>query len=106
MVSHNCAGRLEDHQKIHDNDLVKCLFCIYSTVNTDDPRLYGNHLNAHFKIRPYKCGYCEDRFFRFGDAKNHEDAKHEIIKDRYKCNKCHFKTYTRQSLVNHKRLTH
>ena len=102
-VSYRSPGALEDHMKIHDNELISCSFCPYTTVNMENQQLIGPHINAHFKIRPFKCSFCDASFFRSTNVKNHEEARHDIIKDRYNCDKCDFVTYTRQILVNHKR---
>jgi hypothetical protein len=86
---------------MHDNYLKSCFFCPYTTVNCRNQQISQWHFNAHFNSRSYKCGFCDASYFRAIDVRFHEEARHEVIHDRYKCHQCDFKASTRKKLHNH-----
>ena len=92
------------HFKLHDNDVESCFFCPYKTAGKDD--VIPNHLNVHFQIRPYKCTFCDVKYFKNRELTDHEEANHEKISDRYKCETCQFRTYSRKLLHRHKQISH
>ena len=81
---------------MHDNDLMHCHFCPW-TGNTQ----LDVHMNHHFNIKPYKCSYCTDVFYQHGNRRVHEEVNHEKIDDRYKCDRCIFKTHSYVLMKNH-----
>lgn len=89
---------LQNHVRIHDNDLLHCHFCPWA----------GNsnlvfHMNHHFHIQPYKCSYnCERKFYQYSDRRKHEESFHEIISNRYQCDMCTFKTHSTVLMGRHK----
>ena len=88
---------LERHIRIHDNNLLHCHFCPWSG-NTD----LVTHINHHFHNRPYTCSYCADAFYNCKDKTQHEELFHEKISDRYKCDRCFFKTHSMVLISRHK----
>jgi len=99
----NCESKfvsqshLERHIRIHDNDLLHCHFCPW-TGNTG----LDIHLNHHFHNRPYKCSFCADSFYQHIKRRQHEEVFHEKIADRYKCDRCIFKTHSYDVINRHR----
>ena len=50
---------LDQHMRIHNNELDQCQYCTYRYVKPSD---YREHLNKHFRINEYKCGDCGSTF--------------------------------------------
>ena len=92
-------GLLEKHLRLHDNDLIRCSFCPWGTNDYKEKII---HLNHHFNLRPHKCDFCEKKFFLAATKRQHEEAFHEKILDRYKCTLCDFTTHASYILSRHK----
>ena len=82
-------GKLDEHMRIHNNELNKCDYCQFRYVKTSH---YKEHLNKHFQIRDYKCDECCSTFTSMTNL-NHHLAMHEGIT--YCCLIC--KTYESRS---------
>ena len=95
----NCQSTFKDqslldhHMRIHNNDVNSCQFCPYKYVVV---KHYRDHLNRHFRIKPYKCDHWGLKFFSRGSMVDHASA-HEGIT--YHCLIC--KTYesTKKSVM-------
>ena len=46
---------LDNHMRIHHNELDQCQYCPYRYVKQND---YKDHLNKHFRIKDNKCVHC------------------------------------------------
>ena len=79
---------------------------MYTSVSADRQKNLVIHLNTHFKIRSYKCSFCDDRFYKANNVRIHEEATHDKIENRYKCKKCDFQTYSRWFLCDHNLTSH
>ena len=97
------SGKLELHHRMHDNHLIKCYFCPWGGVAHWD---FFIHMNHHFHVRPFKCSYCPDAFYKSNARKCHEESSHEKIIDKYKCNACDHSTYNLVMLHYHKQKMH
>jgi hypothetical protein len=97
---------MDEHLRTHDNILTKCHYCVYTAVADDRQNLLSTHYNSHFKIRPYKCSFCEDRFYKVHHVRNHEETSHEIIENKHKCKLCSFQHYSGRALAQHKLTKH
>lgn len=90
---------------MHDNHLTYCHFCPWSGVSKNyEKRIV--HDNTHFRVRPFKCEYCSDKFYRIDDKNNHVEARHERIFEKYKCEHCEYLCDIKSTLVKHKRYKH
>ena len=87
------------HMRSHDNKLYKCHFCPWTNFALKEVQ---KHLNHHFNIRPFACSFCPASFYQIGARKQHEEVKHEIIEDRYKCQLCPFSTYSQKIMQKHR----
>ena len=105
----NCGKRfgnsnvLESHLNVHDNNLLKCYFCQWAGPAGQVIQVKTHILRHLSAIGPYKCNFCTDRFFRKRHLIIHENNKHDIVEDRYRCENCDFKTYSQTSYYTHKR---
>ena len=95
--------KLEMHHRIHDNNLIKCYFCPWA--GAEHP-VFVAHMNHHFHVRPFKCPYCTESFYRAGTRKDHEESFHEKNLDKYKCVSCDYSTYSAHTLNYHKHKMH
>ena len=74
------------HENIHDNVLIKCVFCPFTCVKPD--QLCFHH-RQHFKFRDYKCDECQKAFITQSDLNKHlRTDKHSD--DKTKCPCCDF----------------
>ena len=91
------------HLQIHDNDVIKCVYCPWAGVM---PYNYGIHMNTHFRNRIWKCLECPEKFYQSNDLKNHIDIKHERDFEKYSCDigNCSFTTFSKKLLNSHKHL--
>ena len=90
--SFNRQGLLDEHLRIHNNDLGMCMYCPYRYLKYDQ---YQVHLKAHFKIREFKCDQCDAKFSSLGYL-NHHYQKHEGFT--YSCSIC--KNYETNNKIN------
>ena len=88
---------LEEHVRRHDNILTNCNYCPWALID---------HMNHHFKIRPFKCSFCDLSFYNIANRGNHERDIHEKIFDRYKCEQCPFTTHSSSIFNQHRRKIH
>ena len=88
---------LESHLNVHDNYLLKCYFCQLAGPVGQVVQVKTHILRHLSAIGPYKCNFCTDRFFRKRYLIIHENNKHDIVEDRYRCENCDFKTYSQTS---------
>ena len=95
--------QLKDHTRLHDNNLILCNYCPWKGTRNAD--LIG-HMNHHFKLRRFKCSFCDILFYTAALRNRHETDLHEKIADRYKCDKCLFKTHSNVILYQHKAKIH
>jgi len=96
-------GELELHRRIHDNNLIECYFCPWAGAIFWS---FVLHMNHHFHVRPFKCSYCPEAFYKTGTRKQHEETSHEKILDKYKCVACDHATYSLRMLNHHKHKMH
>ena len=61
---------------------------------------YYDHRNRHINFRPYKCTYCDAKFFQPGTRTTHIRAKHTFEKP-FKCTKCNKCFCQSGALYNH-----
>ena len=97
------SGKLELHHRIHDNNLIKCYFCSWAGAAHIN---FVNHMNHHFHVRPIKCSYCSDSFYKSHARVYHEERFHEQIMDKYKCPMCDFASYNMNMIQKHKQKIH
>ena len=88
------------HLRLHDNDVIKCFFCPWVTGS---PNEHQPHLDHHFNTAQYKCEKCPRTFFRKISLDRHFEISHEVIKDKYKCEICDFKTCSKNNYFQHLR---
>ena len=92
---------LDEHLRIHKNDLADCAYCPYRYVK---PFTYKTHLNVHFEIREFECDQ-HDRKFTSLSILNEHYHKHEGII--YNCLICNaYETVSRQCIESHLRRKH
>ena len=60
------------HENIHDNVLIKCVFCPFRCV---EPAKIMVHHRVHFNIRDYKCDECQIKFHTQGNLNAHFKAR-------------------------------
>jgi len=75
----------EFHENIHDNILIKCIFCPYTCVK---PEQLVNHHRRHFNFRDYKCDECQRTFFTQGNLNMHLKTMHSD--EKIKCPVCNY----------------
>ena len=89
-----CAGckatfaehhKLLQHMKIHDNDVVSCVFCPYRNA---EPVALIRHQRLHFNSRDYKCIICETGFTTQSALNSHIELRHSD--ETAKCPLCKF----------------
>ena len=92
---------LEQHMRIHNNELDKCQYCPYQYVQGHH---YKDHLNKHFGIKDHKCDYCGLSFTTKRGLVEHS-SKHEGII--YCCLICNtYEIARKNSMKNHLRREH
>jgi hypothetical protein len=84
----------------HDNDVRKCSFCPWVGI---EAHTYANHMNNHFRNKPYKCNKCDEKFIAQNSLNKHFEALHEKDPEKYSCDTCDYKTYSSGTLYNHKK---
>lgn len=105
----NCGMRfrsacdLDRHYRIHDNDLIKCVFCPWTGGQINQ---YSIHMNTHFRNRPFKCSKCPKRYYQTVALNRHLETFHEKDFDKYSCEICDFTTCSLQNIHNHKKRKH
>ena len=95
--------KLDLHVRLHDNNLLRCLFCPWQGAQEDNLQ---KHINHHFKFRPMSCSFCNASFYSTSNRKDHEDRFHEKMNDRYKCSLCPFTHYSKDGMRFHKLKKH
>ena len=94
-------GLLENHTRIHNNELNSCQYCPYRYVYENH---YRDHLNKHFRIKDYKCDVCGLRFTTKHGLNEHF-SMHEGIT--YNCLICRtYESTTQNSMRMHLRRKH
>ena len=95
------SSKLDEHLRIHNNNLATCAYCPYRFVIS---QLYEQHLNVHFEIRDYKCDQC-DLKFTARKMLNQHYQKHEGIV--YNCLICNiYKAACKRNIEYHLRTKH
>ena len=93
--------KLDEHLRIHNNDLAVCAYCPYRYVQSIR---YGEHLNAHFEVREHQCDQCDLKFTRKWLLDQHYQKHEGII---YNCLICNtYETDCRRNIENHIRKKH
>lgn len=67
---------LDNHNRIHNNELNKCHYCPYRYVRTSG---YNDHLNKHFGINDYKCDHCASTFSSKKGLTEHSSLHEGIV---------------------------
>jgi len=70
---------LARHERIHSNNVFRCVFCPYVSARQMDLRI---HQRNHFNTREYKCEVCEKAFSTMGKLNKHivlHDAADEAV---------------------------
>jgi len=65
---------LVHHERIHVNDVLRCLFCPY--VSAEQMSL-SRHQRIHFDSRDYVCDVCQKAFTTVTTMNRHVDSIHE-----------------------------
>ena len=95
------SNLLDQHIRIHENDLNTCSYCPYRYA---DPAQYKRHLKMHFRIRDFQCDQCDLQFLKQADLNRHYQIHEGII---YNCLIC--KTYecpNKNYMLSHMRARH
>ena len=99
--SFESENKLKRHMRIHNNDLVKCQYCPFRYVQSNQ---YTNHLRTHFGIMDYKCDQCDKAFASNGELNKHYAVHEGII---FCCSICKlFQTTSKASITRHFRQKH
>ena len=85
--SFKCHHDLLKHLKVHNNDLLDCVFCPFRTDREFEMRA---HYRLHFKILDFKCEICDKTFCSKGRLNHHYSLRHET--EVFTCHIC--KSYT------------
>ena len=72
----------------------------YSSIYPDLKNL--NNETSDDKKRQFKCGKCDQRFFRFSDLEVHLKTKDKLAK----CSQCIFRSCTNIGLTKHRKTAH
>ena len=83
------------HENIHDNVLIKCVFCPFTCV---EPSSLSKHYRVHFNVRNYQCNQCQMSFYTKAESNLHFRQKHSG--ETTKCPLCDFES-TYQNVYNH-----
>ena len=67
---------LEQHMRIHNNQLDECQYCPYRYVKSS---AYKDHLNKHFGIKDYKCDHCTSTFSSKKGLTEHSSLHEGIV---------------------------
>ena len=67
---------LENHMRIHNNELDQCQYCPYRYVNPSD---YRNHLGKHFRVTIHKCDECGSTFSSRKNLRDHLSLHEGIV---------------------------
>ena len=94
---------LQKHLRIHDNNVTKCFYCQWGGVQGQK---YSLHMNTHFRVRPFKCEKCPERFYELHPLQKHVDSFHERDFQKYSCGLCVYTTNTSDKLYSHKKTKH
>jgi len=89
---------LKRHLNMHDNIVIRCHFCPWTGVKDN---LFVEHLNKHYRVRPYLCSLCGSRFYESYAVRRHVQMIHEKIKRVRKCGSCDYKTFVHKDYYNH-----
>ena len=92
--------KLIQHEKIHNNDVNRCVFCPY--VNAEYKHLV-DHQRMHFNTRDYTCEVCAAKFTSQGNLNNHTTKVHEVKTTH--CPLCN-REGTRSSIIGHLNMQH
>ena len=63
-------------------------------------------MNTHVRFRPYKCNFCDEKFYTKHNANRHEEAIHEKDETKYKCDLCDYNTYAKGNFNYHMQKNH
>ena len=75
---------LEEHVRVHENNLFSCVFCPYKSAQMKE---LNNHYRRHYKIFEYKCDLCDKSFVRATNLYNHREGSHRLG-EVLKCHLC------------------
>ena len=100
QASFKNKGKRQMHENIHDNVLIKCVFCPFTCV---EPPKIGVHQRAHFNIRAYECTECDSSFFTQGQLNLHFTQKHSG--ETTECPVCDYES-TSRNVYNHLKRLH
>ena len=94
-------GLLDNHMRIHNNELDSCQYCPYRFVHGHH---YRDHLNMHFRIKSHKCDHCGKTFSTRHVLAQHASMHEGII---YCCLICNTYEIARKNTMKmHLRTTH
>ena len=85
---------LEKHLRIHENRLIKCEYCNYTSANEQHTH---EHILHHFQVRNHHCSLCETSFITKAGLKNHIRIH---LKD-FTCISCSESFETRKNYDHH-----
>ena len=99
--SFNSPSSLDEHKRIHENNLRSCSFCPFRYVK---PFNYTHHLKLHFNVRDFECDQCDSKFPTQGELNIHYQL-HEGIT--YNCLICNtYEARIRDTVLKHIRFKH
>merc|ERR1712137_704414 len=92
---------LDDHLRIHNNDVRVCMYCPYRYAKYDH---YQTHLRTHFEMREFKCDQCNAKFTTQSKLNIHY-SRHEGLT--YSCLICKtYETTSKSAADSHLRNKH
>ena len=92
---------LDEHLRIHNNDVRVCMYCPYRYVKYAD---YQIHLKVHFAIQEFKCDQCDAKFTSQSQLNVHY-TKHEGLT--YSCLICkNYEIASKHNAEMHLRIKH
>ena len=74
----NDCYTLQNHISLHENDLVRCLFCPWRGQSYIRSNTYG-HYNLHAGFKDYTCEVCGKQFTLYRNLKQHFHRTHDKI---------------------------
>ena len=92
---------LDDHMRIHNNELNNCQYCPYRYVRAQN---YGDHLVKHFGLKDHKCEDCGMAFSTKNGLAKHSSMHEGII---YCCLICNtYEVSSKYPMKNHLKRKH
>ena len=88
------------HERVHDNNLFRCVMCPYGTAQYDKLLI---HQRLHFNARDFACDICGTGFTTVTSRREHVERIHR--RETIKCPLCTYAS-ERYSVGNHLRQVH